>query len=113
MPYTPKDRRARQSTEIRDLNLEKVGDLTAIIFELQLIFIMQHELTYSNIKDSIAAANDANDEVKDRLKRYYENKCIEKNADFPQVEKILDKIDEKFDTTESTLEEATVKKENA
>ena len=96
MPYTKKDRRMSMNQDVAHINLETKGDLTAAIFQLQLMFIDGHELNYQNISDAIAAANDSNDEIKKRIRDLYEDKCIIANGDFYLVDKIIDRTDKKF-----------------
>jgi len=96
MPYIKNSRRPINSTEFDSVKLETKGDLTAAIFDLQLRFIDKHELNYQNISDSIAAASDAADEIKRRIRDPYEEGCIVANGDFDTVKKIRTKIVKKF-----------------
>ena len=106
MPYTKKENRAINSTEVNDICLDNKGDLTAVIFELQLRYILKHGVGYQVISDTVSAAHDAGVEIERRILAEYEDKCIEKNGDFSQVDRILEAIDEKFCTVEDTFDEA-------
>jgi hypothetical protein len=90
------DRRPVNSTEFERVELSNKGDLTAAIFDLQLRFLDQHEVSYQNISDVIAAASDAADEIKRRIRDPYEDECILKNMDFPLVDKYYERIGNKF-----------------
>jgi len=107
MPYTKKDNRMLNSTEIKDVCLYQKGDLTAAIFDLQLRYILEKGVSYQSISDTVSAAHDAGVEIERRILSYYEDRCIVKNGDFSQVDKIIDKIVEKFDETEETLKKAS------
>lgn len=96
MPYTNRDRRMSMNQEVSKINIENKGDLTAAIFQLQLMFIDNHELNYQNISDAIAACNDSNDEIKRRIRDPYEDKCITSNGDFQLLAKAKDRIENKF-----------------
>lgn len=96
MPYTPKERRPSGNQEYKSICLEKKGDLTAVIFDLMLRYIDEHELCYQNISDAVAAANDAAYEVQRRVQTPYEQNACAKNGDFNRMESIYNKTWSKF-----------------
>jgi hypothetical protein len=96
MPYTPIDRRPVNSTQFKAVELINKGDLTAAIFDLQLRYLNTHDVSYQNISDAIAAADDAAAEIKRRIRDPYEIECITKNGDFPMVQEYKTKIWQKF-----------------
>lgn len=97
MPYTPSENRPVNSTPFSHVCLKNKGDLTAAIFDLQLRYLNEHAVSYQNISDVIASANDSNDEIKRRIQSVYEDGCIAKNGDFMLVDKYLKRIKEKFE----------------
>jgi len=100
MPYTGRERRPVNSTEFERVELTNKGDLTAAIFDLQLRYLDQHDVSYQNISDSIAACSDAADEIKRRIRDPYEELCAIKNGDFMLAEKYINRIRGKFDATD-------------
>lgn len=98
MPYTPKDRRPVNSTEVEKINLETKGDLTAAIFDLMLRYVDQRPVNFQNLDDAEAACRAAEKEFHERFKVLYEGYVREENGDFPLAEKLLTRIDDKFKT---------------
>jgi hypothetical protein len=84
MPYINPERRKALWCESRidlDNEIRTKGELNFRITELMIDYIVNQGLSYTNISEAIAAANDAAEEMRRRILNPYEEKMIKKNGD--------------------------------
>lgn len=84
MPYITKTRREMYDKE---LNIEKLslietkGDLEYLIFKLMKVYMQNKSRTYSNLHDTVYAAQHCADEFRRRFLDKREDEALELNGD--------------------------------
>lgn len=86
MPYTPQERRGTEDDLRAVVHPDWAkGDLTWAISTLMDEFAMTHDISYQNLSDARAAAQDAADEWYRRVMSLYEDKKAAENGDVYRV----------------------------
>ena len=85
MPYVPQDQRVVSNNEIKDINLDKAGNLNYIITKLCHLYMKKHGMRYQYFNDVIGALEGAKLELYRRFAGPYEDKAILKNGDVNEL----------------------------
>lgn len=92
MPYIEDPDKREMADALNDLSMfiESKGDLNYAICELVGRFILDGDLSYTNISEKIDAVHDAEAELRRRLLVPYEDLKILENGDVPSFITILE-----------------------
>ena len=85
MPYVPQDQRVVSNNEIKDINLDKAGNLNYIITKLCHLYMKKHGIRYQYFNDVIGALEGAKLELYRRFAGPYEDEAQQKNGDVNEL----------------------------